>query len=98
MGGSTYHCHGRDSHCECFNVIAEDFLPRCEVPLSQSPDKYDTATVPQYQQSILQALADGKDVAGVPEDAKAKATRWQRVSKVLHGERKKIQAKQGAAA
>ncbi|UZJ52387.1 hypothetical protein CBS101457_001707 [Exobasidium rhododendri] len=58
-----------------------------------SPDGYDVASVPKYQLSTLQALADGKEVQGVPEDGKAKATRWQRVSKVLDGERKKILAK-----
>ena len=64
---------------------------------AQSPDNYSAATVPQYQLATLQALAEGKQVAGVAEDAKAKATRWQRVSKVLDGERKKILAKNASA-
>jgi hypothetical protein len=55
------------------------------------------ASVPKYQLSTLQALVDGKDVPDVPEDGKAKATRWQRVSKVLDGERKKILARKSAA-
>lgn len=45
-------------------------------------------------QEMLQALADGKDAPGAPPDGKQKATRWQRVSKVLEGERRKILSRQ----
>lgn len=55
-----------------------------------SPDGYDTATVPNVPTSTLKALAEGKEVSGAPEDARSQATRWQRVTKVLEGERKKL--------
>lgn len=55
-----------------------------------SPDNYDTAVIPDIPLSTLQTLADGGSVSNAPHDAKAKATRWQRVSKVLAGERKRL--------
>lgn len=64
----------------------------------QSPEGYDTASVPGYTLPTLQALASGKQVPGVPEDGKSKATRWERVTKVLEGERRKISAKAAAIA
>lgn len=57
-----------------------------------SPDKYDTATIPNVPLSTLQAIAEGKRVEGAPDEAKGQATRWQRVTKVLEGERRKILA------
>ncbi|MCO5589875.1 hypothetical protein L7F22_043844 [Adiantum nelumboides] len=82
----TLPCRWADRHI----IVMDEF--------AISPDKYDTASIPNVPLSTLQAIAEGKQVEGAPEEAKGQATRWQRVTKVLEGERKKILANANAAA
>lgn len=76
----TLPCRWADRHI----IVMDEF--------AISPDKYDTATIPNVPLSTLQAIAEGREVEGAPDEARGQATRWQRVTKVLEGERKKILA------
>ncbi|SPO23060.1 uncharacterized protein UTRI_01738 [Ustilago trichophora] len=55
---------------------------------------YDPAStnVPGYTQEQLQSFIDGSNTGPVPEGAQSKANSWQRVTKVLQGERRKMNA------
>ncbi|KAJ9478355.1 AD domain-containing protein [Pseudozyma hubeiensis] len=55
---------------------------------------YDPAStnVPGYTQEQLQSFIDGTHKGNVPEGAQSKANSWQRVTKVLQGERRKMNA------
>ncbi|PWN38336.1 uncharacterized protein FA14DRAFT_25942 [Meira miltonrushii] len=80
----TLPCRWADRHI----IVMDEF--------AISPDKYDTATIPNVPLTTLQAIAEGREVEGAPDEARGQATRWQRVTKVLEGERKKILANANA--
>ncbi|PWZ00683.1 hypothetical protein BCV70DRAFT_237030 [Testicularia cyperi] len=60
---------------------------------------YDPAStnVPSFTQDQLRSFIDGTHTGPVPEGAQSKANSWNRVTKVLEGERRKIVASQAAA-
>lgn len=76
----TLPCRWADRHI----IVMDEFVI--------SPDNYNSVSVPNVPTSTLQAVARGEKIANAPADIGSQATRWQRVTKVLEGERKRLLA------